>query len=105
MADVTVSGSTVEAADENAFVFTAVDGGYTIKQADGRYLYMTGTYNSFNVSTDLTEGYVWTVTANSDGTMTVTNASNGKTLQYDSQYSSYGAYSDVRTDPTVYEKK
>ena len=106
VADVTVSGSTVEAADENAFVFTAVDGGYTIKQADGRYLYMTGTYNSFNVSTDLTEGYVWTVTANSDGTMTVTNASNGKTLQYDSQYSSYGAYSDVRgTYPTVYEKK
>ncbi len=104
--DVTVSGNTVEAADENSFLFTAVTGGYTIKQADGRYLYMTGTYNSFNVSTDLIDGYVWTVAADANGNMVLTNVSTGKTLQYDSQYNSYGAYPDVRgTYPKFYEKK
>lgn len=83
---------------DNVFTFTAVEGGYTIQQADGKYVYMTGTYDSFNVSAELPEegGHVWTVTKNDDDTYKIANVLKTKTIQYDSQYISYGSYSDVR---------
>lgn len=82
---------------DNVFTFTAVEGGYTIQQADGKYVYMTGTYNSFNVSAELpAEGHVWTVTKNDDDTYKIANVLKTKTIQYDSQYKSYGSYSDER---------
>lgn len=88
------------------FVFTAVEGGYTIAQPDGRYIYLTGTYNSFNVTDSATEpGTIFTVSPNPDGTFTITNTAMGKTIQYDTQYGSYGAYSDMRgVLPVLYEE-
>ena len=78
----------------NVFTLTAVNGGFTIQDANGRYYYMTGTYDSCNVSDDLPEsGSVWTVSQTGDFEYTVTNASNGKIMQYDPEYSSMGAYS------------
>ena len=45
-----------------AFTFTEVEGGYTIQDTFGRYVYQTGTYNSFNVAAEMpAEGAVWTV--------------------------------------------
>ena len=52
----------------------AVDGGYTIQDAQGRYFYLKGTYNSFNVDATMpAEGHIWvssqvTVTVYSDQT-------------------------------------
>ncbi len=104
VADVTVSGSTVTTDEANAFVFTASGSGYTMTQPDGRTVYMTGTYNSFNVADQASEGQIWTVTF-TDGNAIITNVDKTKTIQYDSQYNSYGAYSDVRgTYPVLYEK-
>lgn len=77
----------------NNFVLTAVDGGYTIQDSYGRYLYMSGNYNSFNVSAERVDGDVWTVDENSDGTFKITNVAKGKYMQYSLQYHSYGAYS------------
>ena len=78
------------------FRFVSTEGGYYIIDCYGRYMYMTGSFNSFNLSTELPEsGAVWTVAANEDGTMVVTNVEMGKTIQYSAQYSSYGVYPEV----------
>lgn len=79
---------------DNAFTFTAVrGGGFTIQQADGRYLYLTGSYNSFNVSKELpAEGAVWNAYVNDDGTHSIVNVDKLKTIYYSSGYNNYAAY-------------
>lgn len=100
------SNGVINTTDDNVFVIEAVDGGYSIKDALGRYLYMTGTYNSVNLDTTLpAEGGVWTIEFNADGTAKITNTYNSKFMQFDSQYNSYGIYPDARgTMPTLYKK-
>ncbi|MCM1521564.1 MAG: DUF5689 domain-containing protein [Muribaculaceae bacterium] len=103
--DVAVSGDIVEADEKNAFTIETADGGYTIKDASGKYYYMTGSFNSFNTDASAVAGSVFTITTGADGTMTITNVAMGKTLQYDSKYSSYGAYADITHPlPVLYEK-
>ena len=66
---------------------------------------MKDEFNSFNTSDSTVDGSTYTVTAGADGTMTITNVLKGKTLQYDSQYNSYGAYPSVTHPlPVLYEK-
>lgn len=90
---------------DNAFTITAVDGGYNIQQADGRYLYQSGTYNSFNADNAPSEGDVWTIKPQADGTFLITNTSVNKYVQYDSKYNSFGSYADERgTLPMLYEE-
>ena len=91
---------------DNTFVIEAVSGGYSIKDALGRYLYMKGDYNSVNLDTTLpSEGGVWTIEFNADGTAKITNTYNSKFMQFDSQYGSYGIYPDARGQmPTLYKK-
>lgn len=92
---------------EEVFTIKAVEGGYTIQDSQNRYLYMKGTYNSFNVDATMpAEGAVWTITANADGTMHIVNVLMQKTIQYSVQYTSYGAYSDVTNVlPSLFVKK
>lgn len=93
-------GTELEAEDDvisNAsdYVVTVAesDKGYTLLNTWGQYLYMSGTYNSFNVSTSLpSSGADWTIVANGDGTFTIKNVSNGKAVKYTSSYGNYGAY-------------
>lgn len=82
---------------DNIFKFTAVDGGFTIQDANGMYYYMKGTYDSFNVDASPVDGSVWTVQQTGDITFKLVNASNGKVMQYDPAYSSAGAYSSDRS--------
>lgn len=87
----------IRVSDDAKFVFTAVDGGYTIQDKDGKYYFMKGTYNSFNRSDDMSdpEGcYVWTISFNEDGTANIVNKDKQKTIFFDGQYGSYGAYSE-----------
>lgn len=82
---------------DNAFKFTAVNGGYTIQDATGKYYYQTGTYNSFNVAAEMpAEGAVWTIAKNDDGSYVITNVSVNKSIQYDTEYNSYGSYAEVK---------
>lgn len=108
-ADVTPSGNTISTDATNEFTFTATTGGYTIQDANGKYYYMTGTYNSFNVSETVpTEGHVWTVTMNSDNTVTIKNVLKGKTIRYSISHTSYGAYDAESTDyvlPSLFKKQ
>ena len=103
--DVTANNGTVSAFDMLEWTFEATNGGYYIKDYKGRYIYMKGTYNNFNVSTDLpTEGAVWTVTINNDGTAKIMNVEKQKFIQYSPQHNSYGSYaeaSDARVMPQL----
>lgn len=102
-------GSIAASVEANGFTFTETDAGWTIQNADGRYLLMTGTFNSVNLSATLDnadQGYFWDVTIAADGTATIENVAMKKTMQYSSQYNSYGWYSDERgVKPTLYQPK
>lgn len=77
------------------WTFEATEGGYYIKDSQGKYLYMNGSYNSFNVSDEVpTSAGVWTVEFNADGTAKITNVEKNKYIQYSSKYSSWGCYPD-----------
>lgn len=105
VADVTDNNGVISADAANAFTFTSVSGGYTIMMSNGNYLLQTGTYNSYNFSAAPTEGNIFTVEPQSDGSFKITCVSVGKYLQYSQQYNSYGSYSDARgTMPFLYEK-
>ena len=72
----------IEGIELGGFTFTAVNGGYTIQDAEGRYLYMKGTYDSFNFdSKQPSEGAIWSVSIANDGTATIANE-NGKIVYY-----------------------
>ncbi|MDE6610449.1 MAG: hypothetical protein K2K33_07825, partial [Muribaculaceae bacterium] len=97
--DVTVEsdGTLSGAKAMNVYKFSDVDGEFmTLQDAKGRYLYMSGTFNSFNVSdaADLTDdGYLWSVTDNGgDGTWIIKNKGMEKWIQYSINFSSWGAY-------------
>lgn len=75
---------------------------YLIKGPDGMYLYMAGTYNSFNITDDLAGDLddpaqaQWDITKNNDGTYDIVNVSTGKTMLYGTAYNSAGAYLDKK---------
>lgn len=80
----------------NAFTFTATDGGYTIMDNNGRYLYSTENYNTFNVSADVPEsGHVWTVDLAENGEASITCVATGKWVQYDKGYNNFAAYAET----------
>lgn len=106
VADATVKDGEIEAPVANAYTFTAVEGGFTIKDSNSKYLYMKDDYNSFNLDESAVAGSLWKVDVQSDGSFKITNVDKNKSVQYDSQYTSFGAYADSRgTLPTLYEKK
>lgn len=79
------------------WTFEATDGGYYIKDSKGRYFYMKGNYNSYNISETVpTEGGVWTVTVNADSTAKILNVDKQKYIQYSEQYKTYGCYADAQ---------
>lgn len=90
---------------DNAFTLTAVDGGYYIQQADGRYLYKSGSYDNFNVGNEAGDNAVWTIEPQADGTFIITNVSKNKFVQYDPSHTYFGSYADTRgLLPMLYEE-
>lgn len=82
--------------------FTQTDGGYYIQDIYGRYVYQSGTYNSFNVSAEVCDGCVWDITL-VDGVAKILNTNVNKWIQYDANYSSYGSYDSEKGEmPTLY---
>ena len=71
----------IESIAYNGFTFTATDGGYTLQDAGGRYMYTKDSDDNFHFdSSKPAQGAVWSVSVESDGTATITN--NGKTICY-----------------------
>ena len=101
------NGKFIETNQFYAFTFTEVEGGYTIQDTFGRYIYQTGTYNSFNVANEMPEsGAVWTVAIDeATGKATITNVAMNKYIQYSSQYNSFGSYASAQDNghmPTLF---
>ena len=110
VSDVTVKDDSFKADSSNGFVFTdAGDGSWYISDSYGRFLYMEGTYTSFQLSAQLNKSnanYRWTAEFKADGSCVLTNAGNKNTVQYSSNYTSYGSYSSMQDGgvyPTLYE--
>ena len=101
----TVDEIEVDKTYNDEFTFTAVDGGYTIQDSYGRYLYQSKKYNSFNLS-DNNEGYVWTVVPQTDGTFKI--SMNGYFMQFgQGTHTSFGVYDseqDKAVLPMLYAK-
>ena len=96
--------------EDNGFKFIAVEGGWNIRQvANNRYVFLKGTYNSFNVAAEIPDDAapVWTVTFDADGYATITNIGMNKWVQYSQNYNSYGCYPSAQDSgvlPRLYEK-
>ncbi|MBR1975022.1 MAG: hypothetical protein IKA20_04155 [Clostridia bacterium] len=94
--------------ESNVFTITKVDGGYTIQDSYGRYLYNTGTYNNFSLKESgaaIVEDYLWTISINADGTATIKDVTTNKiVMQGEGTYTSYGVYADgtAATLPVLY---
>ncbi|MCM1110093.1 MAG: DUF5689 domain-containing protein [Clostridium sp.] len=102
---ITIKDDQITCARTMAFTFKAAGDNWTIQAPDGKYVIMTGTYNSFNMEDSAVEGAEWTVTPLTGGAFRIKNASTGKSIQYDPTYKSYGSYSDDRgVMPDLYEK-
>lgn len=82
--------------DAYAFTLEASDtpGQYYLKDTYGRYMYNSGSYNSFNVasSKDTDNTYLWAITVESDGTVSLKNVASGKWMQRDASYGTFGIY-------------
>lgn len=99
---VNAKGAYIETVEYFGFTFESAEGGYTIKDVNGRYLYMTGNYNSFNVSETLpAEGAVWSVEIAQDGAATIKNVAKDKTIYYSLQYASFGCYAADKVNESM----
>lgn len=76
-------------------------------KGEGRYHYMSGTYNSFNVKDAVgTDGYAWTITADADGAFKIMNVTMQKWIQLDASYGTYGSYNSAKgAMPYLYKEK
>ena len=90
---------------DNVFTFAAVEGGFTICDASGKYYSQEAgtTHKTFSVGTDGTlAGCVWTVAKNDDNTYTITNAASGKIVRYaEGTYTSFGVYAESEFNGSV----
>ncbi|MBR2318758.1 MAG: chitobiase/beta-hexosaminidase C-terminal domain-containing protein [Bacteroidaceae bacterium] len=81
----------IETVECAGFTFTAAEGGYTIQDELGRYVYHTGTYTSFNYAAEKpAEGAVWSVTVDADSNAAIT--CDGYTIHYSTEHKTYGCY-------------
>lgn len=86
-----VNGKYIETVECAGFTFTAAEGGYTIQDELGRYVYHTGTYTSFNYAAEKpAASAVWSVSIDTDGNATI--ACDGYTVYYSTKYETYGCY-------------
>lgn len=78
----------------NAFTITETDGGYTIQDPNGRYLYTKNdNYKNFNFAAEKpAEGAVWSISFDADYNATITNVLASKTIYYSPKYHSFGCY-------------
>lgn len=103
---VTANGDVIEIApSKEEFTFTASGSGYTIKQWNGSYIWMDGTYNSFQASASASAGNIWTVSFLESGAK-ILNVDKNKWIQYSVEYSSYGCYdSEQGLLPVLFERQ
>lgn len=106
----TVDGDKIKTDRNNAFIFTKEADGWTIMDCYGRYLYLQGTYASFNVATAPTAGQYWDITLDATtGKAKIVNKTRTTTTnntiawKVDGSYREFYAGPNDSTDlPTLY---
>lgn len=103
-----VESDKIAAADAADYIITldATEAGFTLKNALGQYFYMSGNYDSFNVTTEVgAEGYDWTVaSAGGSDLFTITNVLKQKSVKlnyYNGSYS-FGSYAASKVEGFTY---
>lgn len=66
---------------DDTFTFVANEDSFNIVQPDGRKLYLSGSYPSFNVAENPASNYNWSVSLDENGNATIQNG-NGKYIVY-----------------------
>ena len=94
----------IETVEYSAFTFTSTNGGYTIQDAENRYMYLTGTDGKISFAAEKpATGTVWNVTIDNAGKATIKNGN--KTLYYSASNDVFGCYETAEADmtlPTLY---
>ena len=100
------SSTGISSTSANAFTFEVAEGGYTIKDSKGRYLYAgkknDGTYyNTFNASATATESHIWTVAKNADGTYKITNKASTFDVHFGVSFKTFECVANVTDFPEL----
>ena len=97
----------IETIEYNAFTFTSTNGGYTIQDAENRYMYLAGTDGKISFAAEKpATGAVWSVTIDNAGKATIKNGNN--TVYYSTNNDVFGCYGTAASDmvlPTLYMKR
>ena len=99
---ITVGDNNVIATDEGESQVVTIEKsekGYRLKNTNGQYLYMAGTYDNFNVNTTApAEGADWTIASNGDGTFTFKNVLTEKSIKMNFHKEKYqfGSFADAK---------
>lgn len=70
-------GTIITPNESKGFTFVAKGSGYAIQQSDANYLYQSSTYANFYTTASLDKGDVWKAEFLEDGTVKLTNRTNG----------------------------
>lgn len=93
----------IETVEYNAFTFTSTNGGYTIQDAEGRYMYLEGNDGKVSFAAEKpAAGAVWSVSID-NGQATIKNGS--CTLYYSAENDIFGCYANKTSDmvlPSLY---
>lgn len=77
------------------------DGKFTMQDVYGRYIYVAGTFDSYNVSAELpSEGYEWILEDDGNGAYYIKNVEKEKYLSYNEQYNSWNCYATDKGAPS-----
>lgn len=90
-----------ENSEDACFTINKYEDGWSLNNGEGNYLYMKGTYNSFNYIEELGEleddqYAAFTITPNEDGTYDIVNTGTSKVFLWGTSYNSAGAYLDKK---------
>ena len=101
-----VDGQILMANTESAYTLTETEQGWTLTTSKGKKLGIQDGYETVVTNDDTT--IYWSIVPQTDGTFLITNsciAGKTATLQYSSQFSSFGAYksTDKGTYPTLWK--
>ncbi len=106
--DVTPVNNEIVTSTLNAYMFYEADGGYEIRDGYGRYVWWDSdpSHKSFQLTANRgTEGGIWSVTAQNNGTFEIKNVEMMYILQYSSQYNNVRAYqTNSGILPTLYKR-
>lgn len=93
----------IETLEYNAFTFTSTDGGYTIQDAESRYMYLEGNDGKVSFAAEKpAAGAVWSVSID-NGQATIKNGNS--TLYYSADNNIFGCYAEKAGDmvlPSLY---